>query len=165
MRDHYPLAYHITFGTYGTRLHGDKRGTVDRRLNQPGDPIIGADPDWQRIEISKLRFPIRQFDLAQRQLIESLIPDICIRGGWELLARAARKDHVHALLTAQADGGVIFRRLSCRRIISGTPTSTTIALVGSGSCATVNWPPRYGTNSFAIGVPRPVDSSYPVPAA
>ncbi|MCH8164939.1 MAG: hypothetical protein IH889_04955 [Planctomycetes bacterium] len=28
-----PLAYHITFGTYGTRLHGDPRGTVDRTLN------------------------------------------------------------------------------------------------------------------------------------
>src|SRR5438876_2474643 len=37
----YPLAYHITFGTYGMRLHGDARGTVDRRVNQPGDAIVG----------------------------------------------------------------------------------------------------------------------------
>jgi hypothetical protein len=41
-----PLAYHITFGTYGTRLHGDERGTVDRAMNKPGDPIIGADSSW-----------------------------------------------------------------------------------------------------------------------
>jgi hypothetical protein len=41
-----PIAYHITFGTYGTRLHGDPRGTVDRSMNRPGDPIIGADRAW-----------------------------------------------------------------------------------------------------------------------
>jgi REP element-mobilizing transposase RayT len=111
MRDHYPLAYHITFGTYGTRLHGDERGTVDRRLNQPGDPIIGAEPDWERLEYNKLRFPVREFDLAQRLLAESLIPDICVRGGWQLCARAARKDHFHTLLTAQADGEVIRKLL------------------------------------------------------
>jgi hypothetical protein len=29
----FPLAYHITWGTYGTRLHGDERGTVDRSAN------------------------------------------------------------------------------------------------------------------------------------
>ena len=28
--DHIPLAYFITFRSYGTWLHGDKRGSVDR---------------------------------------------------------------------------------------------------------------------------------------
>jgi hypothetical protein len=36
-----PLAYHITWGTYGTRLHGDKRGTVDRENNAFGTPVLG----------------------------------------------------------------------------------------------------------------------------
>jgi hypothetical protein len=54
MRDPYPLAYHITFGTYGTRLHGDERGTVDRSMNHPGDPVIGAEPDWQRMEFNSV---------------------------------------------------------------------------------------------------------------
>jgi REP element-mobilizing transposase RayT len=111
MRDHFPLAFHITFGTYGTRLHGDDRGTVDRRFNQPGDPIIGSEPDWEFMELNKLRFPPRIFDLRQRQLVEQLIPDICVRGGWNLQARAAGKDHVHALLTAEADGDVIRKLL------------------------------------------------------
>jgi len=111
MRDHYPLAYHITFGTYGTRLHGDVRGTVDRRLNQPGDPIIGAEPDWEFMELNKLRFPPRVFDFQQRQLVEQLVPDVCVRGGWQLQARAAGKDDVHTLLSAQADGDVIRKLL------------------------------------------------------
>src|SRR5688500_18791040 len=51
IRDHEPqefstmnlLAYHITWGTYGTRLHGDPRKTVDRLHNQYGDPVLGYD--------------------------------------------------------------------------------------------------------------------------
>src|SRR5438876_12296826 len=35
------LAYHITWGTYGTRLHGDPRKTVDRQHNAYGEPILG----------------------------------------------------------------------------------------------------------------------------
>jgi hypothetical protein len=42
---YYPLAYHITFGTYGTRLHGDERGTVERAHNVYGEPIVGMDAD------------------------------------------------------------------------------------------------------------------------
>ena len=37
------LAFHITWGTYGTRLHGDPRGTVDRNHNHFGDPVLGYD--------------------------------------------------------------------------------------------------------------------------
>jgi hypothetical protein len=30
------LAFHITWGTYGTRLRGDRRGTVDRSTTNTG---------------------------------------------------------------------------------------------------------------------------------
>lgn len=33
----YPMAYHLIVSTHGTRLHGDERITVDRRMNKPGD--------------------------------------------------------------------------------------------------------------------------------
>jgi REP element-mobilizing transposase RayT len=111
MRDHYPLAYDITFGTYGTRLHGDERGTVDRRMNEPSEPIIGAEPAWEWMEYNRLRFPVREFEIAQRQLVERLLPDVCARGGWQLRVAAAGKDHVHKLLTGEADGEVIHKLL------------------------------------------------------
>ena len=111
MRDKFPLAYHITFGTYGTRLHGDERGTVDRKMNLPGEPIIGKVEDWERLEQAKLRFMPRWFSLGQRQLVESLVPNICERGGWQLHACACGTDHVHNLLTAQAEGDVVRKLL------------------------------------------------------
>src|SRR5687767_12007179 len=94
----FPLAYHITFGTYGTRLHGDERGTIDRAMNQPGDPIIGADAGWRFLEENRLKFPARVFTREQMIIVESIIPEVCIRGRWELHACAAGPDHIHVVL-------------------------------------------------------------------
>ncbi len=100
----FPLAYHLTWGTYGTRLHGDQRGTVDRSANNYGDPIVGQDGDWQREESSLLRFPPRVLTFDQRLFIEQVLPAICVRGRWTLIVAAAAPDHVHVVLCAEVDG-------------------------------------------------------------
>jgi REP element-mobilizing transposase RayT len=97
------LAFHITFGTYGTRLHGDPRGTVDRSMNRPGDPIIGRDDDWQRFERSRLRFDPIVLSRAQMVFAEQAVPPICERGGWQLWTTAAGPDHIHVVLTPTPD--------------------------------------------------------------
>ena len=107
----WPLAYHITVGTYGTRLHGDERGTVDRRMNQPGDPIVGRVEQWQRAERASLRFEPRVFTPDQMGWVESLVPAICERGGWTLRARACAPDHLHTVVTATADGALVRKLL------------------------------------------------------
>ena len=94
-----PLAFHITFGTYGTRLHGDERGTVDRRMNQLGDPIVGRCDAWERMERHRLKFEPRVFTARQMVLVESLVLPVCERGGWKLHTCAAGPDHVHSILT------------------------------------------------------------------
>jgi hypothetical protein len=38
-----PLAYFITFSTYGSWLHGEEKGSVDRAHNLPGTPYLEAD--------------------------------------------------------------------------------------------------------------------------
>ena len=107
----HPLAYHITFGTYGTRLHGDPRGTVDRKANKPGDPIIGAEPDWERMERSSLRFPAMLLTTENRSFIEFVVPSLCDRGGWELHVCAAKPDHVHVLLATSREAKPVRRWL------------------------------------------------------
>ncbi len=100
----YPIGYHITYGTYGTRLHGDERGTVDRSENQFGDPIVGADGGWERVEAARLRFPPRLLTVEQRLFVQQLVPQACVRGGWEHVATAAAPDHVHQFIRANVDG-------------------------------------------------------------
>ena len=100
----YPLCYHITFGTYGTRLHGDDRGTVDREQNAFDEPIVGRDGEWQQEEALLLKFPARMLTIEQRLAVEQIVPQVCVRGGWDHIATAAAPDHVHNLIRATVEG-------------------------------------------------------------
>ena len=95
-----PLAYHITFGTYGTRLHGDEKGTVDRDHSRFGDPFLEADADRLHESAERLKFPPVVLTREQCQFIESIVPSICQRGGWTYIVAAAAPDHVHVCLSA-----------------------------------------------------------------
>ena len=104
-----PLAYHITFGTHGTRLHGDQRGSVDRRHNTPGTPIIGRKESWERIERARLKFPPVILTKDQRALAEECTPALCRRGDWEYHVVGCGQDHFHVLLSTDADAKAVRR--------------------------------------------------------
>jgi len=93
--------WHITFSTYGARLHGDHRPTVDRAHNQRGTPYLAPDPVREARERAAMRYPPVVLTHDQRAFIEGVIPSICTRGKWELVLCAAGPDHVHTLLGAE----------------------------------------------------------------
>ena len=97
------IAFHITWGTYGTRLHGDPRGTVERAHNIPGTPIL--EHDSQRWDESKARLKYLPVRLTREQMvfIEEVVPALCDRGYWALRACAAGPDHVHVVLSTDHD--------------------------------------------------------------
>jgi hypothetical protein len=120
-------AYHLTWGTYGTRLHGDPRKTVDRQHNQYGDHVLGYDEHrWER-EKSLLKYDPVVFNRAQMMTVESLLPGICDRGGWDHIVGAAGPDHVHEILLSRNDPETIRRLLKrwlgqeMTRVLSGEP--------------------------------------------
>jgi REP element-mobilizing transposase RayT len=90
-------SWHITWETYGTRLHGDARPTVDRDHNQRGKEFIGIDPHRRRIMQEVMNFPARYLIDQQLAFVEAAIPAICVRGGWSLRICSAATDHVHVL--------------------------------------------------------------------
>lgn len=81
--------WHITFGTYATRLHDDPRPTVDRRHNQVNTPFPPPDPDRQQAPTD----PPLLLTRAQCFHIEALIPQLCDRGGWTFITCAAPYEH------------------------------------------------------------------------
>ena len=105
------FAYHITFGTYGTRLHGDPRGTVDREHNEFGTHVLGYDEHRWEQEKENLKFPPVILTREQMRLVEELIPIICQRGHWIYRTCAAGPDHVHVILTSEHDPETIRRLL------------------------------------------------------
>ena len=95
-----PLAYLITFTTYGTWLHGDDRGSVDRSHNRPGAPVI---PGFgERVERVKNLLPYPAFSLTARHrgVVKQTIETVCSHRGWHLHALHVRTNHVHLVVTA-----------------------------------------------------------------
>ena len=96
----FPLAYLITFRCYGTWLHGDQRGSMDRQHNQYGTPRIAPNADLERAETERLKHPAVVFDLNQRAIVEAAIREVCIFRRYLLQAINARTNHVHCVVSA-----------------------------------------------------------------
>ena len=95
-----PLAYLITFRTYGTWHHGDERGSVDRHNNTYGAPRIARNDTWKRIETQmQYREPVL-LDAIRRTSVEKAVRDSCTHKKWELIAVNVRTNHVHAVVSA-----------------------------------------------------------------
>jgi REP element-mobilizing transposase RayT len=98
--DHTPLGYLITFRAYGTWLHGDERGSVDRDHRRYGTPVLPPSPRRRQIERSLLKQPPVKLTLQQRAAIEFGIRETCAIRKWELWALNVRTNHVHCVVTA-----------------------------------------------------------------
>jgi hypothetical protein len=59
----FPLAYFISFRCYGTWLHGDERGSMNRKQNQYGTPRI---PTNQRLETAEVKQLVINQTLSMR---------------------------------------------------------------------------------------------------
>ncbi|BBO30404.1 transposase [Lacipirellula parvula] len=89
--------WHITWGTYGTRLHGSVRPTVEREHNKRGEAFVPANAQREQAIRKILNFPPVVFTGVQREFIEAALPAVCERGGWTYRIAAAAGDHVHIL--------------------------------------------------------------------
>ena len=95
--------WHITWGTYGTRLHGGAKATVDRQHNEFGEPFLGPDePRYAAMEESLKFSPVR-LTREQQEFAESQLTSISSRGGWTYRVCAAARDHVHFLCDVQPE--------------------------------------------------------------
>ncbi len=100
--EHYriPLAYLITFRSYGTWLHGDPRGSVDRFHNVYGKPRLPPSRQRMKYEQSLLEMRPVKLNSRQRTAVEKGIRDTCKIRKWQLWAFNIRTNHVHSVVSA-----------------------------------------------------------------
>ncbi len=114
-----PLAYLITWTTYGSWLPGDKRGWVDSADEgiQHGDPERFESAQHQLLESA-----VRLTD-DQRRIVESAIVEHCQYRGWTLRAVNVRTNHVHLVVTADADPDDVAGKIKarCSRVLNDGP--------------------------------------------
>ena len=97
-----PLAYLVTFRIYGTWLHGEQAGSVDRDHNMPGTPMLSPDPGREAIERSLMDQPPYELDAPRREIVLATLQEVCRYRRWTLLAAHVRTEHVHAVVQAAA---------------------------------------------------------------
>jgi len=95
-----PLAYFITFTTYGTWLHGRNPGSVDRGHNVPGTAFVPADADLESARRQAMRQDPYLLDEPQRAVVLRTIREVTAHRGWKLWAAHVRSNHVHVVVTA-----------------------------------------------------------------
>ena len=97
----YPIAYLITFTTYGTWLHGDKRGSVDKEHNQYGNSFIAPSSVLRGKEQNSLRHPVFILGQRQREVVLEAILQVCKFRGWFAYAVHVRSNHIHILVSGE----------------------------------------------------------------
>jgi REP element-mobilizing transposase RayT len=97
----YPLAYLITFTTYGTWLHGDKRDSVDKEHNQFGEEFIPHNPGLNTKEQSSLKHPPIKLTAFCRKIVLQAILEVCEFRGWFAHSAHVRSNHVHIVVSGR----------------------------------------------------------------
>jgi REP element-mobilizing transposase RayT len=90
-----PIAYLITFRCYGTWLHGDDRGSIDRHNNVYGAPKNPPNEHWKTISDARLKNSPVSLDAARRSSVERAIRETCEIRKWTLFAMNVRTNHAH----------------------------------------------------------------------
>jgi len=95
-----PFAYFITFTTYGTWLHGDKRGSVDPLHHQFETPRLKPNQDLYVGMKTKQRYKTIFLDKQKRKVVMKAIQSACQNYHWHLYAIHVRSNHVHMIVQA-----------------------------------------------------------------
>jgi len=114
-----PIAYLITFRTYGTWLSGDERGSIDRYHNKFGGPTAVDSKKREAIHAGRLKSPPFLLNARSRGLVESAIEEVCEYRNWPLFALNVRTNHAHVVVSASSPSGKMlndFKAYSTRKL-------------------------------------------------
>jgi hypothetical protein len=106
--------YFITFTTYGARLHGDERGSVDEWHNRYGEPAMEPRPGLEAFERALLESAPVVLSANMRGAVEAAIRVRCRFAGWHLWTVNVRTNHVHVVVSADEPPERVMNSLKAR---------------------------------------------------
>ena len=116
----FPKAYLLTFRTYGTWHHGDKRGSVDRGgFNRFKGRRLAENPGLVETETASRKVPPFLLNREQRRAVYHAIREVSRFRGYAIFALNVRTNHVHVVVSAQVKPEKIieaFKSYATRRL-------------------------------------------------
>ena len=94
------MRYLITFSCYGTRVHGEGIGLVDKHHNRYGSPYLNPNPNRALAERERMDQPAYLLDHVRRAIVLTSLQETCRFRNWLLLAADLRTNHVHIVVEA-----------------------------------------------------------------
>ncbi len=99
----FPLAYLITFRTFGTWLHGDDRSTINRsNRDVPGTVKLDPNRPLRERMLEKMAQPPVILDKPRRLVVTDAIEQLCRQRNYVLHGLNVRTNHAHAVVAAAA---------------------------------------------------------------
>ena len=120
-----PIAFLLTWSTYGTWLPGDARGWVEYRHGfQLPDPVLELECAARMTEHACRLSP------QERRIVEEQVGETCAHKQWVLHAVNCRTNHVHVVVASSAAPKLIREQLKawCSRRLSEQQTRNGIPI-------------------------------------
>jgi REP element-mobilizing transposase RayT len=114
-----PVAYLLTFRTYGTWLAGDGRGSIDKYHNKFRGPRAVVSRPREEQHLLRLKSPPFLLNAASQKIVELAIREVCYFRGWSLVAINVRTNHAHAVVLGSASSAKVlndFKSYSTRKL-------------------------------------------------
>src|SRR2546428_9124813 len=109
-----PLAYLITFCTYGHRLPGSAAGSVNRFLNEHGTPGLPLSPELEEQCRRRMKQSAYELDRGRRNHVRAAIIEACRFRGWELLVLHVRTTHMHSVVQSDCHPDFVSEKMKDR---------------------------------------------------
>ena len=93
-----PLAYFLTWRTYGSWLHGDERSSVDAHHNIPGTPRVAPDRARECRASDAMSDEPFAMTSEMRAVVDAVVRRHCEFRSWTLMAVNVRTEHVHVVV-------------------------------------------------------------------
>ena len=94
-----PLGYLITFRCYGTWLHGDEHGSIDRFHNRYKSPYLEPSDRRRELNRRKLKSAPVTLNIKRRRSVDRAIREVCTHHKWHLHALKVRTNHAHSVVS------------------------------------------------------------------
>ena len=81
-------------------MHGDQRGSMDRKHNVYGSPRLAPNENREWVETMQQKHGPVELTAQQRRIVDMAAREVCLERGYVLLAINVRTNHVHAVISA-----------------------------------------------------------------
>ena len=99
----FPLAYLITFRTFGTWLHGDERTSINRSNCSTAETVkLDRNVPLEESMRDQMYQPPVILNVEQRKAVHEAIVDLCQQRTYVLHALNVRTNHAHSVIRVQA---------------------------------------------------------------